>query len=127
MANPYQLLTRVPAGEQSSINNPIIAQALQALQHKAFDPLYGIEALAAQLQIHRATLCRQFTGAVGMSPIEYLTQMRVQNALTLLKQTTLCVGEIARQCGYTDPNYFSRLIRRHAGYPPLHFRRDDQS
>jgi transcriptional regulator GlxA family with amidase domain len=60
---------------------------------------------------------------VGISPVEYITRLRVQNAMSLLKQSSMSVQEIARQCGYDDPNYFSRLIRRHTRHSPLEFRR----
>ena len=40
-----------------------------------------------------------------------------------MTESGLPVADVARRCGYTDPNYFSRLIRRHTGLPPLKFRR----
>ena len=121
-AAAYRLLTCVSNGGQSGVDHPVIAQALRTIHRRAPDPLFGIEALAGTLQIHRSTLSRQFAKAIGLSPVEYLTKVRVQNALTLLKQSTLRMTEVARQCGYNDPNYFSRLIRRHTGQSPLRFR-----
>jgi AraC-like DNA-binding protein len=120
----YQLLARAAAGGRAGSDPPAIAQALRILTRHAADPLFGVERLAELLGMHRSTLARSFAKAVGVSPLEYLTRLRVQNALTLLKQSTLSVAEIAQQCGYSDPNYFSRLIRRHTGRSPLQFRKD---
>lgn len=118
----YQLLACAAAGGRAGSDPPVIAQAMRILARHAADPVFGVERLAQMLDIHRSTLSRSFTRAVGVSPLEYLTRLRVQNALTLLKQSVLPIAAIARQCGYSDPDYFSRLIRRHTGHSPLQFR-----
>ena len=119
----YQLLSRVATSGRPGADDPVIDQALRAIQRNAPDPLFGIERLAALLAIHRSTLSRRFKAAMGISPLEYITRLRMQNAMSLLKESSLSVAEIARQCGYDDPNYFSRLIRRHTGDSPRPFRR----
>jgi transcriptional regulator GlxA family with amidase domain len=119
----YQLLARVAASGRPGVDDPAVDQALRVIHRRAADPLFGIESLAGTLRTHRSTLSRRFRKAVGISPIEYITRLRVQNALSLLKESAMSVAEIARQCGYDDPNYFSRLIRRHTGHSPLQFRK----
>ena len=118
----YQLLARVAVSGREGSDPPVIAEALRIIHRHAADPVFGVERLAQMLRTHRSTLSRGFMRAVGVSPLEYLTRLRVQNALALLRQSTLSIAEIARQCGYSDPNYFSRLIRRHTGHSPLQFR-----
>ncbi|MEI8243406.1 MAG: helix-turn-helix domain-containing protein [bacterium] len=118
----YQLLARAAVSGRAGGDPPVIAEALRIIHRHAADPLFGVARLAQMLRTHRSTLSRGFMCAVGVSPLEYLTRLRVQNALALLKQSTRSIAEIARQCGYSDPNYFSRLIRRHTGHPPQQFR-----
>jgi len=48
---------------------------------------------------------------------------RIQHALSLLKETDLSIEEIARHSGYTDPDYFARVVRKTVGVSPTEFRR----
>lgn len=59
----------------------------------------------------------------GVSPMVYLTELRIQRACQLLDTTDLHVGEIADQLGFHDNLYFSRLFRKHAGMPPTQYRK----
>ena len=43
-------------------------------------------------------------------------------AARLLRFTDLTVGEVAHRAGFTDPLYFSRAFKRHAGEPPMAYR-----
>lgn len=82
----------------------------------------SIERIAELVTTHRSTLTKQFRAALGMSPIEYMTVKRIKSALTLLRTSQLPVSEIARQCGYSNPNYFCRLIKRFTSYSPIQIR-----
>jgi len=87
------------------------------------DPQFGVNWLAAKLDIHRSTLSRQFHLVTGTTLSEYITSVRVQNAMSMLQETSLPVAVIARQCGYADPDYFSKLIKTRLGVPPSRFRK----
>lgn len=119
----YELLSLAARKPAPTGGDPLIEQATGQIERRWADASFGVEVLARQLDIHRSTLSRRFHHAVGVPIGEYLTRLRVQNALSLLRETLLSVAEIARRCGYDDPNYFSRLIRRHTGHSPLQFRK----
>lgn len=58
-----------------------------------------------------------------MSPNEYLLHIRFSKAKQLLLQERqLTIAEIAYQAGFSDPNYFSRAFKQHAGQTPSTFR-----
>lgn len=59
----------------------------------------------------------------GVSPMVYLTELRIQRASLMLESTDLQVGEIARRLGFEDPLYFSRLFRQQTGLAPTAFRK----
>jgi AraC-like DNA-binding protein len=87
------------------------------------DPEFSIERLANQLEVHRSTLSRRFRKVTGTTLATYITSVRMQNAITMLRETPLSIAEIACRCGYADPNYFSKVIRVRLGKPPTAFRR----
>lgn len=65
---------------------------------------------------------RLFTSAYGMTPQRYLLDVRIRHAGAMLRDSTLPVTEIALQCGFGDPNYFSRIFRKYTGNSPSEFR-----
>lgn len=67
-------------------------------------------------------LVRQFKSAFGSTPHQYLLQVRLQNALLLLRNSSLTVQEITWRCGFENPSAFCRAFKASYGHSPLHFR-----
>lgn len=55
--------------------------------------------------------------------MEYLTQLRMDEARRLLTQTGRSIQEIAEQVGYDDPSYFCKVFKKSAGVTPNRFRK----
>jgi AraC-like DNA-binding protein len=77
---------------------------------------------ARAFKIARSHFFTIFREAFDKSPIEVLTEIRMDRARDLLKNTDLSIREVAFASGYSDPLYFSRLFRRRMGMPPSKFR-----
>ncbi len=65
---------------------------------------------------------RAFKEQVGCTFSEYVLRVRIEKAKKLLAESDLPVGEVGRQVGYSDPNYFSRVFGRAMGVPPSRYR-----
>ncbi len=78
----------------------------------------GIDDIARAVGVSRSHLYRIFMGNVGCSPIDYLTQYRIDEACALLKRSALSVAEISASVGFYDPFYFSRVFKKNVGVPP---------
>jgi AraC-like DNA-binding protein len=61
--------------------------------------------------------------AAGTTPQEVILTTRMNQAKALLAESELPVAVIAREVGYEDPAYFSRLFSTRVGQPPRMFRR----
>lgn len=81
-----------------------------------------VQELARQFNMSVRTLNRRFRTAVGRAPLEYLQEVRLNNARDLLKQTNLTIAEIAALCGYQDAAFFTRLFRKHFQSSPRAYR-----
>lgn len=119
----YEVLTLAAQGVSGSQANPLIDEALHIIHAEWNDPFLNIQSLAQRLNRNRSTLSRLFHQAHGMTLVEYIIRLRIQNALSELKQTDDSIADIACRCGFTDQGYFSRQIRRYTGYSPLKFRK----
>jgi len=63
-------------------------------------------------------LRRCFQAALGVTPERFILETRLRHAQRLLRSSHDRIGEVARRCGFTDSNYFSRAFRQYTGRPP---------
>ncbi len=96
---------------------PVIAHVAKNLDR----PL-NVDALAEISGLSRAHFVRQFTRQVGASPAEYVFRKRMEKAVRLLEVSNAGIGDIARQCGFANANYFAKAFRRAFDVSPTEFR-----
>ncbi len=82
----------------------------------------GVADLARAAGQSPRTFSRRVTSATGLSPIQFLQQLRVERAVELIESTALPFEEIAYQVGYSDPSTLRGLIRRGSGLGPRDLR-----
>lgn len=106
-------------GEQ--INNLYLQNAIAYIdQHYAED--IRIADVAGALFISDDYLGRLFIREYHMKFTDYLNQVRIQNAIKLLKDPYLKLYHIAQKCGYRDQQYFSNVFKKQMGLTPYQFR-----
>ena len=71
----------------------------------------------------RSVLAERFAQFVGVPPMQYLAQWRMQLAASLLAGTSLGLAEIAEQVGYGSETALSRAFKRLVGVAPADWRR----
>jgi transcriptional regulator GlxA family with amidase domain len=82
----------------------------------------GVNDIAAAVGQSSRTFARRVAAATGLSPIQFLQQLRVERAIELIEATVLPFEEIAYRVGYSDPSTLRGLIRRGAGLGPRDLR-----
>jgi AraC-like DNA-binding protein len=80
--------------------------------------------LAEVASISEAHLAHRFRARMGISPMRYLQQVRLEAAKRMLLTTDLPVKEIALQTGFNDPLYLSRSLHRATGLSPTQLRQN---
>jgi AraC-like DNA-binding protein len=121
-ATAFMILTRA-ADSQADKTDETMNTVVQRM-HKQYDSSeLNIKTLIAPLNTGRIAFFKRFRTATGMSPGKYLKRLRVQKALALLKNTNFPIAAISRQCGYTNVQYFSRVIRHVTDRSPFQFRK----
>jgi AraC-like DNA-binding protein len=79
--------------------------------------------LAGQAHLSVSRFSAEFRQHMRASPMEYLLQLRLRQAIHFLRDRNLSVAEVAERTGFNDPFYFSRQFRRHHGHSPLQYRK----
>jgi transcriptional regulator GlxA family with amidase domain len=69
------------------------------------------------------TFKRRFGKATGMSPLEYVHTLRLEEAKQMLESGDAPIEAIAVEVGYQDASFFSRLFRRKVALTPAQYRR----
>lgn len=108
-------------GETSALSNRIF-HCHWLIRHQLNQPELSVASLSEKLGCSPNHLSRAFHKEVGEKISSYINRIRLQNAESILRETTLSVKEIAFACGFADPNYFSRQFRREHGMTPNEFR-----
>ena len=83
---------------------------------------FRIGELADLIGINRSHLTTRFRKEANMPPAEFLMQLRMDKAESLLRETTFSITEIANMIGYTDALAFSKMFRKRHGVSPRQYR-----
>jgi transcriptional regulator GlxA family with amidase domain len=95
----------------------------QDLLGKNFRDTHAIRDAIASVGIPERTIKRRFRAATGSSFIEYVQNLRIEEAKRLLETTARSADEIGADVGYEDLSFFRRLFKRLTGLRPGEYRR----
>jgi AraC-like DNA-binding protein len=106
----------------AGLRDPHIGRALQRLHERpAHD--WSLDGLAKDCGVSRSVLAERFAHLVGVPPIQYLAQWRIQLAASLLRGSRASLAEIAERVGYGSETALSRAFKRQVGVAPAVYRR----
>ena len=122
-------LSALPEGNVgwlAGLRDDAIGRALGKLHDR---PSHGwtLDELARDVGMSRSVLAERFAYFVGVPPMQYLAQWRMQLAATLLSGTSMNLSEIAEQVGYGSETALSHAYKRWVGVSPAEWRRDKRS
>ena len=109
-----------PAGWPSVSNDPFLDRVVEAI-HEQPGRDWTVERLAAVGAMSRSAFAERFRAAVGRSPADYVTEVRIDAAKRLL-YAGRTVSEVSRKLGYASDEGFSRAFRRRTGMTPSAWR-----
>jgi AraC-like DNA-binding protein len=92
------------------------------LMQENYAEIDSIEQLSRTLGLSKYRFSKLFRKTTGMTAVQYLTKIRMEKAMELLRNTKLNLQEIALRTGYANDNYFNKVFRKLTGVSPGQFR-----
>ena len=111
------------SGTQAVSKTDIMMRQAAAYIKENCDKVLTLQSVADHFEISREYFSTKFKSSTGFGFNDYLNQMRVSKASTLLLSTNLPIASISELCGFNDSNYFSKLFHNETGLSPLKYRK----
>jgi AraC-like DNA-binding protein len=113
-------------GWLAGLRDPAIGRAL-SLMHARLNEDWTADALAREVNLSRSTFADHFTTLIGVPPMRYLLNWRMQVARQKLQEAHRTIAQIAFEVGYESEAAFTRAFRREFGRPPASWRKDKEA
>ncbi len=110
--NINQHLSVKPTQTSSSMVTDILS-----LIHEA-QGLTQVSTIAQQINVSERTINRQFSNAVGLSPKQFSSIIRLRRAMECLAVPNYAISSIAIDCGYSDQAHMTRELKNYMGQTP---------
>jgi signal transduction histidine kinase/DNA-binding response OmpR family regulator/uncharacterized protein YoxC len=114
----------VPAFEFCSIDERFMKNVLQCIEEQLSSPDFDLEVLASRVNMSKSTLYRKMKSMTGLSPHEFIRNIKLKHACRLLAQKTITVAEVAYSVGFSNPKYFTICFKTEFGITPTEYQKE---
>lgn len=108
-----------------SLSQQRIKQMITYIHHNYNEEIL-VSDIADAAHISKSECYRCFEKSIGMKPLEYLIEYRLENASKLLQETGMSIEEIASACGYNSLSYFGKMFKKYIGISPIKYRNNSK-
>lgn len=107
---------------EEKVLSPEIARSVKLIKDSLCNNI-TLDQIAEKVNLSPNYLSMLFKKELDLSFVQYINQLRVKKAKTLLSDTDMKIYEVAESIGYNDESYFSRVFKRLTGVGPYEFRK----
>lgn len=100
----------------------VVKKASEFFRHN-LDKKISLEETADEIGVSVSGLIGHFKNITGMTPVRYLTTMRIKKAENLLCHTNSSIMQIASECGFDNAYYFCNTFKKYNGIAPTIYRK----
>ncbi len=121
----FMIVQRTRLDRKPSMNTFVQAEMSYARKYffEHYSEEINIGEYARSRHMSTSWFLRSFKQVTGMSPMQYILALRIENAQILLETTDYPVNEIASIVGYDNQLYFSRIFKKQKGMAPTEYRK----
>jgi AraC-like DNA-binding protein len=103
----------------------LVTRLMKAIEKNLDNVDYTIDQLAQDAGMSRTDLYRKTQQMLGITPNNFLRNVRIKHAARLLAETDMPVNQVALMVGFQTPRYFSQCFRQMFGVNPIEYRGED--
>ncbi len=107
-----------------SEQNRLVTQVIRYM-YESITMNLTLDDLAGHFRLSKSYLNKLFLQHAGRTPMDFLIHLKMKQACSMLRSTSYPIHEIAKQLGYADPYYFSRVFKKSIGVAPKLYRQND--
>ncbi|MEN8249056.1 MAG: ATP-binding protein, partial [Bacteroidota bacterium] len=111
----------------SKQDKELILKAIQIVEENLNDDQFSIDMLGKELGLSRTNLYRKLKSLTGLSPSDYIRQIRLKKAADLIKTSDLPISSIAYDVGFKSPANFSTAFKAFHGMSPKEYQAKNRS
>ena len=100
----------------------MVAQMLKAIEAHIDDEQYNADQLARDIAMSRASLYKKMQTILGITPTDFIRNVRLKRAAQMLADTQLSINEIADRVGFVTARNFSTQFKKMFGVTPSEYR-----
>ncbi|WP_025882344.1 helix-turn-helix domain-containing protein, partial [Segatella baroniae] len=118
---PFDNRRQPSVAEGLPVVDKLFAQATAVIEAHIADTNFNVTGLQAALGVGDKYLYRKIKQQSGMSPVEYIRNIRMRKASLLLREGKYSISEVMFMVGFSNPGYFSKCFQRAYGMTPTEF------
>lgn len=100
----------------------LMERVMKVVEKYISDSEFNVEQLSAEVGISRAHLHRKMKDAMGITPSDFIRNIRLKRATQLLRKPDIEITQIAYMVGYNTQSHFSTVFKKFTGYTPSEYR-----
>lgn len=112
--------------KEIDVDNQLM-QEIATYIYDNYDKKISLDDMSRKFHISRSYLSKKFKTITGFGFKEYLINVRIKNACTMLLETNKSITDIAFECGFNDSNYFGDAFRHVKGVSPNKYRKNKEA
>jgi YesN/AraC family two-component response regulator len=110
-----------PPPLEASIDDKFMMRAKKVVDASIGDASFGVEKFAEEMHLSRAQLFRKIKALRGISPTEFITNIRLQKAADLIRAKADTLTQISYSVGFNEQSYFAKRFRKKFGVSPSEY------
>ena len=107
----------------TSKDENFLKDVIRVVESKMADPEFNIDLVAESMAMSRTTFYKKFKSLAGMTPVEFVRDMRLQKAKQYLDSGDSNISEAAYLAGFSNPKYFSTCFKEKYHVSPSDYQR----
>lgn len=110
--------------EYPSIDEQFLEKAIHIIENHLAEPDFDINNFAEHLNLSKSSLYRKIKSMTGLSPIEFIRNIKLKHACVMLKDQAISISEVAYSVGFSDPKYFASCFKNEFNLTPSEYQKN---